>query len=219
MKIAVLGTGMVGNAIGSKLTALGHEVKMGSRDANNEKAQKWVSQAGPKASAGTFADAAAFGEIIFNCTSGQGSLNALRMAGEANLKGKVIIDIANALDHSHGMPPILSIVNNDSLGETIQRTFPEAKVVKTLNTMNAMLMVNPSLVPGDHNVFVSGNDNDAKEKAKELLKSFGWKPENIIDLGDIKTARATEQLLPIWLRLYINGQDPMFNFNIVRAKK
>jgi predicted dinucleotide-binding enzyme len=219
MKIAVLGTGMVGNTIGSKLIELGHEVKMGSRDANNEKAVNWASGAGSKASAGTFADAAAFGEVIFNCTSGMHSIEALKMAGEENLDGKLLIDLANALDGSKGMPPVLGIVNDDSLGETIQRTFPKAKVVKTLNTMNCILMTNPSALPGDHNVFVSGDDNDANEKAKDILKSFGWRDENIIDLGDIKTARGPEQLLPIWLRIFINGKDPMFNFHIVRPKK
>jgi len=215
MKIAVLGTGVVGNTIGSKLISLGHEVKMGSRTATNEKAAAWVKTAGTKASAGTFEDAAAFGELIINCTAGLASLQALKEAGDKNLKGKILIDIANPLDFSTGMPPSLGIVNTDSLGEAIQRNHPELKVVKTLNTMNCMLMVNPSLLPGDHNVFVSGNDKAAKESVKELLKSFGWKTENMIDLGDITTARGTEQLLPIWVRLYGSLQNPMFNFKIV----
>jgi hypothetical protein len=215
MKIAVLGTGMVGNAIGSKLISLGHEVKMGSRTATNEKAVEWTKGAGSKASCGTFADAAAFGEILFNCTSGLGSLQAIKEAGDKNLNGKILIDIANPLDFSNGMPPSLSIVNTDSLGEAIQRNHPELKVVKTLNTMNCNLMVNPGLLPGDHNVFVSGNDKSAKDKVKDLLKTFGWKTENMIDLGDITTARGTEQLLPIWVRLYGSLQNPMFNFKIV----
>jgi 8-hydroxy-5-deazaflavin:NADPH oxidoreductase len=214
MKIAVLGTGVVGNSIGTKLTQLGHEVKMGSRTAKNEKAEAWVKTAGNHASEGTFADAAAFGEIVFNCTSGAASLDALKAAGEQNLSGKVLIDIANPLVFSKGMPPSLSIVNTDSLGETIQRAFPKTKVVKTLNTMNCSLMVNPSLVPGDHTVFVSGNDEEAKSKVTDLLKSFGWKANNILDLGDITTARGTEQLLPIWLRLWGKLQNPMFNFHI-----
>jgi 8-hydroxy-5-deazaflavin:NADPH oxidoreductase len=214
MKIAVLGTGVVGNTIGTKLIQLGHQVKMGSRAAKNEKALAWVKAAGSNASEGSFADAAAFGEIIFNCTSGQGSLEALKAAGEANLNDKVLIDISNPLDFSKGMPPSLSIVNTDSLGESIQRAFPKAKVVKTLNTMTCYLMVNPSLVPGDHTVFVSGNDEDAKNKTKELLIAFGWKPANIMDMGDITTARGTEQLLPIWIRLWGKLQNPMFNFHI-----
>jgi 8-hydroxy-5-deazaflavin:NADPH oxidoreductase len=214
MKIAVLGTGIVGNTIGAKLIQLGHQVKMGSRIAKNEKALAWIKAAGSNASEGTFADAAAFGEMIFNCTSGQGSLEALKAAGETNLNDKILIDISNPLDFSKGMPPSLSIVNTDSLGESIQRIFPKAKVVKTLNTMTCYLMVNPSLVPGDHTVFVSGNDEDAKNKTKELLVAFGWKPANIMDMGDITTARGTEQLLPIWIRLWGKLQNPMFNFHI-----
>lgn len=215
MNIAILGTGMVGSAIGTKLVELGHQVKMGSRSATNDKAAEWVRKAGANASQGTFAEAAAFGEVIFNCTSGGGSLPALESAGEAHLKGKVIIDVANPLDFSKGMPPTLSICNDDSLGERIQRAFPEAKVVKTLNTLTASLMVNPgALAGGDHNVFMSGNDKGAKDKAAEILRSFGWKL--IVDLGDITTARGTEMALPLWLRLWGALQTPMFNYKIVR---
>lgn len=218
MKIAVLGTGMVGNTIASKLIALGHDVMMGSRTATNEKAIKWVREHGHKASVGTYADAAAFGEIIFNCTNGQGSLEALKMAGEVNMEGKVLIDLANPLDFSKGFPPSLTIVNTDSLAENIQRAFPTVKVVKTLNTMNCTLMVNPSLVPGDHCVFISGNDEHAKDIAKGLLQTFGWQDKNMIDLGDITTARGTEQMLPVWVRLMGTLKTPMFNFNIVRGE-
>lgn len=218
MKIAVLGTGAVGNAIGTKLIQLGHQVKMGSRTANNEKAAAWVKNAGAKASQGTFEKAAAFGEIIFNCLNGMATLEALKLAGARNLNGKVMIDIANPLDFSKGFPPTLSVCNDNSLGEQIQKTFPDAKVVKTLNTMNCQLMVNPLLVPGDHVVFLSGNDADAKIIAKELLNEFGWLDINIIDLGDITTARGTEQLLPVWVRLYGKHKHAMFNFNIVMGE-
>lgn len=216
MKIAVLGTGMVGNTIGTKLIALGHEVKMGSRTSNNEKAQAWVKGAGQHASQGTFAEAAAFGEIIFNCTKGEASVEVLKLAGENNINGKILVDISNALDFSKGMPPTLSICNDDSLGETIQRAFPNVKVVKTLNTMNCNLMVNAAGVPGDHNVFVSGNDAGAKAEVKKLLNGFGWSDKNIIDLGDISTARGTEQLLPIWIRLMGTLGTVNFNFHIVK---
>lgn len=218
MKIAVLGTGVVGNAIGSKLISLGHEVKMGSRTSNNEKALQWVKAAGAGASAGTFEEAASFGDILFNCTLGVASVDILKQAGEKRLKGKILIDVSNPLDFSQGMPPTLSIVNTDSLGETIQRTFPELKVVKTLNTMSCNVMVNPSLVPGDHNVFICGNDAEAKATVKSLLVSFGWKHGNITDLGDISAARGTEQLLPVWLRLWGMLQHPNFNFRIVTEK-
>jgi len=217
MKFGVLGTGMVGNAIGSKLVQLGHEVKMGGREAVNEKGAEWVKSAGAKGSYGTFADAAKFGEIIINVTSGGASLQALKAAGADNLAGKVLIDIANPLDFSQGMPPSLSVVNTDSLGEQIQRAFPGAKVVKTLNTLNCQLMVNPNAVAnGDHNIFISGNDGQAKETVLGILQQFGWKKGNVIDLGDITTARGTEQLLPIWIRLWGALGSPNFNFKIVR---
>jgi predicted dinucleotide-binding enzyme len=215
MNIAVLGTGMVGNTIGAKLAELGHKVKMGSRKAGNEKAVEWAKKAGPNASQGSFADAAAFGEIVFNCTSGGGSLEALRQAGAANLQGKLLVDVSNPLDFSRGMPPTLSVCNTDSLGEQIQREFPDAKVVKTLNTMNAYLMVNPALLPGDHDVFISGNDAGAKAKAKDILISwFGWK--HVLDLGDITTARGTEMYLALWLRMWGALQTPNFSIHVVK---
>ena len=215
MKVAVLGTGMVGYAVASKLIQLGHEVKMGSRTSNNQKASEWVKANGPRASQGTFADAAGFGEIVFNCTAGTASLEALKLATAKNLNSKILVDIANPLDFSKGMPPSLTVCNTDSLGEQIQRTFPEVKVVKALNTVNCSVMVNPSIVPGEHDVFVSGNDAQAKARVTEILKNwFGWK--SVIDLGDISTARGTEMLLPIWVRLLGLYQSPKFNFKIVR---
>jgi len=214
MRIGILGTGMVGTALGSKLIQLGHEVKMGSRSANNEKAVKWAKESGPKASYGAFADAAAFGEIVFNCTAGTVSLAALTAAGGSNLKGKVLVDVANPLDFSKGMPPTLTVCNTDSLGEQIQRSFPNVRVVKALNTMNCAVMVEPSVVPGEHDAFVCGNDRQAKDQVTEVLRTFGWK--SIIDLGDITAARGTEMLLPIWLRLMGHYQSPNFNFKIVR---
>lgn len=207
---------MVGATLGTKLTQLGHQVKMGSRTANNEKAVKWVSEAGANASQSTFADAAAFGEVIFNCTKGDGAIDAVKAAGEANLNGKILVDVSNPLDFSKGMPPSLypALSNTNSLGEEIQRLFPNTKVVKALNTMNCVLMVNPSLVPGSHDLFMCGNDESAKAKVNEILKSFGW--ESTIDLGDITAARATESLLPIWVRLMMKYKSPNFNFRIVK---
>ncbi len=215
MKIGVFGTGIVGNTIGAKLVTLGHNVKMGSRAINNPKAGEWVKANGSNATQGTFADAAAFGEILFNCTSGMAALEALKLAGAGNLKGKLLIDIANPLDFSKGMPPTLSVCNTDSLGEQIQRAFPEAKVVKTLNTVNCNVMVNPSLVPGDHDLFLCGNDPGAKARTMEIVKTwFGWK--SVIDLGDITNARATEMLLPIWIRLLGVLKTSNFNFKVVK---
>ncbi len=222
MKIAVLGTGMVGRAIAEKLLSLGHQVAMGTRDPEKTKKiqkddfsfQNWLAANQVKLT--NFADAAALAEtLVINCTAGMVSLEALKLAGRDNLKGKVLLDIANPLDFSKGQPPFLNPGNTDSLGEQIQAAFPETLVVKSLNTMNCYLMVNPSLVAGAHNVFVSGNDEAAKGKVKTLLNSFGWPMERIIDLGDITGARATEQLLPIWLKLWMAKGTPMFNFGIV----
>lgn len=212
MRIGVLGTGVVGQTLAGKLVELGHEVKLGSRSATNEKAAKWVGERGARASQGTFADAAAFGEIVFNCTSGDVSLAALGAAGAANLAGKPLVDVANPLDFSTGRPPSLFVCNTDSLAEKIQATFPDARVVKALNTMNADVMVNPSLVPGPHDVFICGNDAAAKVVASELLRSFGWK--NIIDLGDLTGARGMEMILPVWLRLWGVLKTPHFNFHV-----
>jgi 8-hydroxy-5-deazaflavin:NADPH oxidoreductase len=217
MKIGVLGTGMVGDAIGSKLIELGHPVMMGSRTANNEKAAAFVAKHGKSnASSGTFADAAAFGEIVFNCTRGTESLNALKSAGEKNLIGKILVDISNALDFSHGMPPALTISNTSSMAEEIQKAFPGSKVVKTLNTMNCGIMVNPASVnSGEHNVFISGNDAAAKKQVTGILKSFGWADKNIIDLGDIKSARGAEMYLPLWLSIMGSRGSGAFNIKVV----
>lgn len=218
MRIAILGTGMVGAELGGKLAQAGHQVMMGSRSADNPKAAQWVATTGANASQGTFADAARFGEVALNCTSGLASLSAIQLAGADNLADKILLDMANPLDFSKGMPPSLSISNTDSLGEQIQKALPQTKVVKTLNTLNASLMANPAALPGDHVIFVSGNDADAKKQVTVWLEQwFGWKPHNVIDLGDITTARGTEMLLPIWIRLMLAFGTPAFNFNIVRA--
>jgi predicted dinucleotide-binding enzyme len=215
MKIAVLGTGMVGNTIGSKLIALGHEVRMGSRSAGNEKALAWTKASGPRASEGTFADAAAFGELAFNCTSGMGAVAAVESA-KAGLAGKILIDVSNPLDFSKGFPPTLFISNDDSLGESLQRALPDTKVVKALNTVNCQLMVDAARVAGgEHDLFVCGNDQAAKGSVTEILKSwFGWK--HVTDLGDITNARAVEAYLPLWVRLYGAFKTADFNIRIVR---
>jgi predicted dinucleotide-binding enzyme len=206
MKIGVLGTGMVGNAIASKLAALGHDVMMGSRTVDNVKARAWASKTGSRSRVGTFADAAAFGEIVFNCTHGAASLEALRTADTENLDGKIVVDVANVL------PPAEAA--SASLGEQIQSALPRAKVVKTLNTINCDVMVDPHKVPGTHTVFLSGNDPDAKKVVRGLLESFGW--NDVIDLGDITTARATERYLPLWLSLWKSLGTAAFNIEVVR---
>lgn len=226
MKIAVLGTGVVGQTIAEKLYSLGHQVIIGTRSKSDTLVKSkpdsfgrlafkdWLSQHS-EIQFGPYEEAAAFGEIIVNATNGGGTLASLEQAGEKNLSGKVMLDIANPLDFSQGMPPSLLVCNTDSLGEQIQRAYPGVKVVKSLNTLSAYLMVNPGLLQEDTTIFLNGNDADAKKQVRTLLNSFGWKDDCIIDMGDISTARGTEMLLPIWVRLWGALQNPLFNFKIV----
>jgi predicted dinucleotide-binding enzyme len=216
MRIGVLGTGMVGIAIGTKLVELGHDVMMGSRSADNERAGEWVASAGARASQGTFADAAAHGELIFNCTAGEASLEAIGSARPGDLEGKTLVDVSNPLDHSRGMPPGLFTSTFDSLGEQIQRAHPDTRVVKALNTVNCEVMVDPGRVPGEHDVFVCGDDEAAKAAVVELLRSFGWPPGHVIDLGDITAARGTEAYLMLWIRLWGALGTGHFNVRVVR---
>jgi 8-hydroxy-5-deazaflavin:NADPH oxidoreductase len=225
VKFGVLGSGTVGRTIAAKLATLGHDVVIGTRDVSalmartepdgmgNEPFAAWHEK-NQQVEPAVFADAASHGQINFNATSGDGSLEALRSSGDG-LSGKVLIDITNPLDFSQGFPPTLSISNSDSLGEQIQREFPTVKVVKSLNTVTAAVMVEPGLVAGgDHAIFVSGDDAAAKGEVTDLLTSFGWK--QVIDLGDITTARGTEMYLPLWLRLMGALDTPMFNIAVVR---
>ena len=202
MRIGVLGTGNVGRTIGGKLRELGHDVLVGSRTAGED--------------AVPFADAAAHGELVFNCTNGSASLEALRAAGEENLVGKVLVDVANALDFSQGRPPVVGVSRDDSLGEQVQRAFPEARVVKALNTVNASVMVDPSALAAEHDIFVCGDDEAAKAQVAELLQTFGWPADSILDLGDISAARGLELYLALWLRLLGPAGGPSFNIRLVR---
>jgi 8-hydroxy-5-deazaflavin:NADPH oxidoreductase len=222
MKVAIIGSGIVGQTLGKKLVELGHDVVLGTRDANKLDEAKgwagslsdWLTAVGTKATVATFAAAAAQGEIVINATHGMASLAALQTAGAENLQGKILIDVANELDFSQGMPPKSLAADTTSLGEKIQAAFPNTKVVKTLNTMNCAVMVNPKqIADGNHTVFVSGNDADAKVKVTELLQSFGW--TDIFDLGDITSARGTEMMMPIWLRAFGKLGNVPYNFKIV----
>jgi hypothetical protein len=190
---------------------------MGSRGADSEAGQKWLQSIGGKGQIETFTDVAGFGELIISCTNGANSVAALRRAGEANLRGKILIDVSNPLDTLQ-KPPTLAFCNTDSLGERIQREFPEATVVKALNTVNCDVMVNPAVVPGDHNLFICGNNVAAKAKVLQFLTdNFGWKRDNIVDLGDISNSRGTEMYLALWIRLWGKLGTPLFNIHIVRA--
>ncbi|MGC4754956.1 NADPH-dependent F420 reductase [Micromonospora trifolii] len=217
MRIAVLGTGSVGQAVAARAAELGHQVTIGTRDVEATRAggyAAWAAQH-PEVGLATQADAAVDADLVVNATSGDGSLPALTAAGAANLSGKVVLDISNPLDFGAGFPPTLSVHNTDSLAERIQREFPQAKVVKSLNTLTAELMVRPrQLADGAHSVFVSGDDAEAKRIVTGLLVSFGH--TDVIDLGDLSTARGTEMLLPLWLRLYGRLDTAMFNIKVVR---
>ena len=217
MRIGVLGTGMVGGAIGTKLVQLGHEVRMGSRSAGGAKARAWVDEAGAGASEGTFADAATHGELVFNCTAGAHSLDALEAAGGDNLAGKVLVDVAIPLDFSRGRPPGLTVCNTDSLGEQIQRTYPEARVVKALNTINASIMVDPGRLPGGHDLFVCGDDEEAKRTVVDLVETFGWERDRIRDLGGIVNARGTEMYVVFWVELMGALGTAAFNVKLLVA--
>ncbi len=219
MKIGILGTGIVGRTLGTGLVRLRHEVMMGSRMEGNPHAVEWVQAAGAGASEGTFAAAARFGEVVFNCTSGQHALEAVALAGKGSLAGKILVDVSNPLDFSHGMPPTLTVCNTNSLGEQIQKAFPEAKVVKALNTVDCAVMVDPSLVPGEHELFLCGNDRAAKASVAELLGGLGWTRDRLVDLGDITAARATEMLLPFWVRAMMKFGHGVFNLHLTVGRK
>jgi 8-hydroxy-5-deazaflavin:NADPH oxidoreductase len=228
MKIAIIGTGSVGQTLALKLLEVGHDVMMGTRNVANKLAStdkdsygnpsfsEWFAT-NPGIKLGTFAEVASFGEVVINASKGVLSIDALKLAGSENLDGKVLVDIANPLDFSKGMPPCLvpELSNTHSLGEEIQKIFPEAKVVKTLNTMWCGIMVNPGMIGGgDHVNFICGNDDSAKTVVKTLLNEFGWKNDNIIDLGGISSARGTEALLPLWINLMGVLKKGAFNFKI-----
>ncbi len=220
-----MGTGVVGQTLAAKLTSLEYEVMIGTRNPKDTLAKDQKDNFGrppfkdwyksnQTVKFGTFHEAAVFGEVVINATNGMGAMQALKQAGNKNLSGKVLLDVSNPLDFSKGMPPSLFVCNTDSLAEQIQQEFPDAKVVKSLNTMNAWVMVNPGMVPGDHTVFISGNDAEAKEEVKNILSAFGWKRTNILDLGDITSARGAEMILPIWLSILNSLDNPAFNFHI-----
>lgn len=217
MRIGVLGTGVVGSVLGAALVRAGHEVMMGAREPSNEKAATWVAETGAGASQGTFAEAAAFGELVINAVSGEHTLRALSSVAEGDLEGKTLLDAANPLDFSAGFPPTLSVVNDDSLGEQVQRAHPGAHVVKGFNTISNRVMVNPGAIAGgDHDLFICGDDAGAKAEVRRLAADLGWSGEHVIDLGGIGCARGTEMYLALWVRLMtaLGGGD--FGVRVVR---
>lgn len=226
MKIGIIGGGSVGQTLATKLLANGHDVVIGIRSVTPAELAKernfaatlaqWQATTGGRVV--TMAEAAAHGEIVINATSGMVSLDALSLAGADNLAGKILVDVANPLDFSHGMPAFLNkdLSGPTSLGEEIQKAFPNVRVVKAFNTIAAGVMVDPSLIPGAHDLFVAGNDAEAKAKVMALATAdFGWK--TFVDLGDISGARASESVLPIWLRLWMTTGTPMVNLHVAKG--
>lgn len=217
MRYGVLGTGDVGRTLAGKLVELGHEVCLGSRTKDNAAAAEWADGAGPTAHHGTFADAAAFGEVVVNAVGGRVALAVLRSAGAENLDGKVVLDVSNPLAFEDGELR-LSPVESDSVGEQIQREFPGTRVVKSLNTVNCQVMVEPSKVPGEHQIFVSGDDEGAKEQVTSLLGEFGWPAQRVFDLGGISTARTVEMYVPLWVKLMQSIGHADFNIEVRGAR-
>lgn len=210
MRVAVLGTGTVGRTLAGRFVELGHEVTVGTRDPAATRGR-----ADPvPAPLATYAEAAASADLVVNATNGGATLEVLRLAGAANLAGKVLLDVSNPLDFSHGMPPTLFVKDDDSLAEQVQREFPQARVVKSLNTLNAGLMVDPGSLGSPSTVFVSGDDDEAKEVVTGLLRELGH--EDVIDLGDITSARGVEMWLPLWLRIMGSLGTAQFNLHVVR---
>jgi len=227
MDIAILGTGPVGTTLAAGLSAAGHRVAVGTRDPTATRARTEPGPFGtppfsafldahPSVCLCTFAEAAAGAEVVVNATTGHVSLEVLALAGPENLEGKVLLDVSNPLDFSRGMPPTLTVCNDDSLGEQIQRAFPGARVVKALNTVTAGLMTAPrALADGDHTLFLCGDDPAAKATVRRILQEdLGWL--DVLDLGGISMARGTEMYLPLWVRLFGALGTPMFSVKVVR---
>ncbi len=218
LDIAVLGTGPVGRAVAGRLAQLGHSVTVGTRDPGGTAARAdyagWAAEH-PQVRLATFSDAASGADLVVNASGGDVALGILEAAGTQNLAGKVLLDISNPLDGSAGFPPTLFVKDDDSLGEMIQRAHPDARVVKSLNTMNNSLMVDPQRLGEDSTVFVSGDDAEAKATVVQLLRQLGH--GDVIDLGGIDTARGPEMWLPLWIRinLALGGND--FNIKVVRG--
>jgi 8-hydroxy-5-deazaflavin:NADPH oxidoreductase len=227
MNIAVLGTGIVGRTLADGFSQAGHKVVIGTRDVAETMARSQGDAMGNPSFAHwhgqhsdielvTLSEAASSGEVVVNATSGSGTLAALAEAG-SGIDDKVLIDVANPLDFSQGMPPTLSVGNTDSLAEQIQRKHPRAKVVKSLNTMTAALMIRPSSLSDDHVVFVAGDDDSAKETVRNLLQELGWNQANIIDTGGIRSARGAEMYVVLWVTLMGVLGGPNFNIKLVKS--
>lgn len=195
MKVGIMGSGVVGQQLGLGFLRLGHEVKIGTRD--DSKLNDWLKQAGAKASVGSLGDTAKFGELNVIATAWAGTENAINLAGKDNFVGKIVVDVTNPLDFSNGFPPKFAVNVGNSAGEQIQRMLPEAKVVKAFNIINAYVMINPKREEGDPDLFIAGNEHEAKGKVKSIAEQWGWK--SVIDIGDISQSLFLEALTQIWI--------------------
>ncbi|MBR9861163.1 NAD(P)-binding domain-containing protein [bacterium] len=224
MKITIIGTGMVGRILAPRILEMGHEVTMETRNVSEtlkrslgeSSFKDWMGE-NEELHLARFGDSCSIADVIINATNGRNSIAALQIAGKSNLKGQTILDLSNPLEFRPGEPPSLFVSNTDSLGEQIQREFPESHIVKSLNTLTAGLMLNPKKLDGNHVVFVCGDNSRAKQNVVTFLESAGWTSQSIIDLGDIKGCRGMEQSLPLWLRLWQTLGTLDFNFNVVKA--
>ena len=196
MKVGILGTGAVGRALGTGFAEAGHDVMLGSRDAANAKARAWVATTGTRASAGTFAQAAAFGEVIVLATLWSGTENAMKLAGPLAIGGKVVMDVTNPLVFSSDAPPAMALGHRDSGGQRVQRLLPKARVVKVFNTVGTAHMVNPEFPGGPPDMFICGNDDEAKQIVTDLCKRFGWPT---IDIGGMEDAQLLEAMYRVWV--------------------
>lgn len=216
MKVGILGSGEVGQRLGDGFIELGHTVKIGTRD--SQKVAAWVEKhggtnsSGAKASAGSFEEAAAFGDIIVIATLWTGTQNAIEMSGQANFAGKVVIDVTNPLDFS-STPPRLAVGHTDSAGETIQRLLPDSKVVKAFNIVGNPLMLHPDFPGGRPTMFVCGNDEDAKNLVRNVAFSLGWETD---DIGGIEGSRLLEPLAMLWIVQYFRSKNGNHAFKLLR---
>ena len=217
MKYAVLGTVMVGHTLATKLSALGHDVRMGARTSDNEKATAWAKATGPQTGHGTFNDVATWADRVIFAVNGVNIVEVADAVTDTAVAGKTVVDVTNPLDMSNGMPPTLvpELSNTTSAGEALQARLPSAKVVKALNTMNHQIMVDPARVGGEHDVFLSGDHEDAKADVVAMLAEFGW--SDPVDLGPLSAARGTEGMMPFWLRMWGVVGNADFNYRIVRT--
>jgi len=195
-RVGVIGSGLVGQVLGAGFAALGHEVRIGSRTPQSEKLKAWTAKAGSRASTGSFADAASFGNLLVLATLWSGTEDALRLAGPEHFARKVVMDATNPLVVEQNAPPRLALGHTDSGGEQVQRWLPNARVVKAYNTVGNAHMVNPVFEGGPPTMFLCGNDPEAKRVVEGVCRDFGWEP---LDVGGIDAARLLEPMCILWV--------------------